>query len=48
MQSAVNLRGWVPDDSWHDASAAALTDWTNWNKLAPLLVETAKAHRKVP
>ena len=23
------------------------TDWTNWNKLAPLLVETSKAHRKV-
>ena len=40
VKSAVNLRGWVPDDSWHDAAAATLTDWKNWNKLAPLLVET--------
>ena len=47
VQSAVNLRGWVPDDSWHDAAVATLTDWQNWNKLAPLLVETAKAHRKM-
>ena len=47
MTNAANLRGWVPDDSWHDAAAATLTDWKSWNKLAPLLVETAKAHRKV-
>ena len=24
-----------------------VTDWKSWNKLAPLLVETAKAHRRV-
>ena len=47
VKNAANLRGWVPDDSWHDAAAATLTDWKSWNKLAPLLVETAKAHRKV-
>ena len=47
MKNAANLRGWVPDESWHDAAAATLTDWKSWNKLAPLLVETAKAHRKV-
>ena len=47
MTNAANLCGWVPDDSWHDAAAATLTDWKSWNKLAPLLVETAKAHRKV-
>ena len=47
VKTAANLRGWVPDESWHDAAAATLTDWTYWNKLAPLLVETAKAHRKV-
>ena len=47
VKKAANLSGWVPDDSWHDAATATLTDWTNWNKLAPLLVETAKALRKV-
>ena len=47
VKNAANLRGWLPDDSWHDAAAATLTDWNSWNKLAPLLVETAKAHRKV-
>ena len=47
MTNVANLRGWVPDDSWHDTAAATLTDWTNWNKLAPVIVETAKAHRKV-
>ena len=41
------LRGWEPDDSWHDTATATLTDWKSWNKLAPLLVETAMAHRKV-
>ena len=47
VRNAANLRGWVPDDSWHDAATATLTDWKSWNKLAPLLVETAKAHRKL-
>ena len=47
VKNAANLRGWVPDDSWHVAAAAILTDWKCWNKVAPLLVETAKAHRKV-
>ena len=47
VKNAANLCGSVPDDSWHDAAAATLTDWKSWNKLAPLLVETAKAHRKV-
>ena len=47
MRNAANLRGWVPDESWHDVAAATLTDWKSWNKLAPLLVETAKAHRRV-
>ena len=47
VKNAANLRGWVPDDSWHDAAAATLIDLTSWNKLAPLLVETAKAHRKM-
>ena len=47
VKNAGNLRGWEPDDSWHDAAAATLTDWKSWNKLAPLLVETAKAQRKV-
>ena len=47
VKNAANLRGWVPDESWHDAAAATLTDWKSWNKLAPLLVDTAKAHRKV-
>ena len=47
MKNAANLRGWVPNESWHDAAAATLTDWKSWNMLAPLLVETTKAHRKV-
>ena len=47
MTNAANLRGWVPDDTWHDAAVASLTDWKSWNKFAPLLVETAKAHRKM-
>ena len=47
MRNGMNLRGWEPDDSWHKVAAETLTDWTNWNKLAPLLVETAVAHRKI-
>ena len=47
VKKAANFRGWAPDDSWHDAATATLTDWKSWNKLAPLLVETAKAHRKM-
>ena len=48
VKTVANLRGLnAPDDLWHDAAAATLTDWKSWNKLAPLLVETAKAHRKV-
>ena len=47
MKNAANLRGWVPDDSWHGATVATLTDWQSWNKLVPLLVETAKAHREM-
>ena len=47
MKNAANLRGWVPDESWHDAAAATLIDWKSWNKVAPLLVETAMAHRRV-
>ena len=47
VRNAANLRGWEPDDSWHDTATATLTDWKSWNKLAPLLVETAMAHRKL-
>ena len=47
MRNGANLRGWEPDDSWHDTATATQTDWKSWNKLAPLLVETAKAHRKL-
>ena len=47
MRNGANLRGWEPDDSWHEAAAETLTGWKSWNKLAPLLVETAMAHRKV-
>ena len=47
VKNAAKLRGWVPDDSWHNAAAATLTDWKSWNKLAPSLVETSTAHRKV-
>ena len=25
------LRGWEPDDSWHDTATATLTDWKSWN-----------------
>ena len=28
-------------------AAETLTDWKSWNKVAPLLVETAKAHWRV-
>ena len=47
MRNGANLRGWEPDEAWHDVAAATLTDWKSWNKLAPLLVETAEAHRKL-
>ena len=46
-KNAVNLRGWVPDESWHETAAATLTEWESWNKVAPLLVETAMTHRRV-
>ena len=32
MKNAANLRGWVPDESWHDVAAATLTGWKSWNK----------------
>ena len=47
VRNAGNLRGWEPDDCWHDTATATLTDWKSWNKLAPLLVETVMAHRKL-
>ena len=47
MKSDVNLRGWQPDDSWQRAAAETLTDWGNWDVMAPLLKETAKAHKKM-
>ena len=39
-------RGWVPDESWHDAAAATLTDWKSWNKLALLLVEICEGSQE--
>ena len=36
---------WLGDEA--RCGYSNLTDWKSWNKLAPLLVETAKAHRKV-
>ena len=47
MRNGANLRGWELEDSWHEAAAETLTDWKSWNKMAPLLVETAMAHRKL-
>ena len=47
MRNGANLRGWEPDDSWHKAAAETLTDWKSWNKMVPLLMETAVAHRKL-
>ena len=31
VKTVTNLRGWLPDDSWHDAVAATLPDWESWN-----------------
>ena len=42
-----NLRGWEPDESWHRVAAETLTEWENWNAMVLLLMETAKAHRKL-
>ena len=47
VTSGANLRGWKPDDSWKKVAAETLTGWGNWNVLAPLLLETAKSHRKL-
>ena len=47
MKSDVNLRGWKPDDSWHGAAAETLADSRNWDVMAPLLKETAKAHKRM-
>ena len=47
MRDGASLRGWEPDDSWHKAAAETLTDWKSWNKMVPLLLETAVAHRKL-
>ena len=46
-KSDANLRGWKPNDSWEKVAATTLTDWGNWNVMAPLLLETAKSHRKL-
>ena len=35
MRKGANLRGWEPDDSWHEAAAETLTDWKSWNKMVP-------------
>ena len=43
----VNLRGWKPDDSWQRAAAETLTVWGNWDVMAPLHLETAKAHKRM-
>ena len=34
-----------PDDSWERGAAVTLTDCGNWDVIAPLLKETAKAHK---
>ena len=47
MRNGANLRGWEPDESWHRVAAGPLTEWENWNAMAPLLMETAMAHRKM-
>ena len=41
-----NLRGWEPDDSWHRVAAETLTEWENWNAMVPLLMESARTHRR--
>ena len=46
MKSDANLRGWKPDESWGKVAAETLTDWGNLNVMAPLLLETAKSHRR--
>ena len=46
-ESGENLRGLEPDDSWHSVAAETLTDWVNWNVMAPLLLETARTYRKL-
>ena len=45
-KSGASLRGWKPDDSSGRVAAETLTDFGNWNVMAPLLLETAKSHRK--
>ena len=46
-EDGANLRGWEPDDSWHRVAAETLTEWENWNAMVPLLMETARTHRKM-
>ena len=31
----VNLRGWKPNGTWQKAASETLTDWKNWDPLAP-------------
>ena len=49
MRNAANLAWLEPDDSWHDTATATLTIGRAgiMGTLAPLLVETAMAHRKL-
>ena len=35
------------DDSWHRVAAETLTEWENWNAMVPLLMETARTHRRM-
>ena len=46
-ESGENLCGLEPDDSWHSVAAEALTDWVNWNVMAPFVLETARTYRKL-
>ena len=47
MRNGANLRGCEPDDSSHRVAAETLTERETWNATVPLLMETAKAHRKL-
>ena len=41
------MRGWSPHDTWQSAAVKTLTDCENRVVMAPLLVETAKAHKLI-
>ena len=47
MRNAVNLRGWEPDDSWHDTATATLTDWKSWNKIGTFACGNSDGSQKV-